>query len=357
MIGRLLGLSALLVLLSLTGGNSAVDHYTPHVNDGFHYYETVVLNGGTGNYSGYTENTWVNGSISVTGIAANGTVNASYQNTDHWVNNQGGGGYPPSSAGKFGFSPRTFVYVNGTDNQTGYTSPVYVWFYMNNSLATGASFDLLNTPFSVVSTNFSYDLGGSRYVATISTEGTGTYQRDDVYGIFTASYTWKSYFDPGTGYIVGYLYTEHDSDSAGDGFTWTDTLFVTQTSYTLTPAAAPPPSSSSPFSNPLVIALIAVVVLVVVVIIVAWAVSRSRRNRPRPLPQHAAPGNIGFGAPAPPPPPYAPMGGASPIHLTPSQQPVPQVVLRETVKVKCQYCGTLIDVTDKVCPNCGAPVN
>jgi hypothetical protein len=348
-------LALLLVVLNVPSSGSPGDHYAPQVGDGFHYYETVVLDDGTGNYSGYTENTFVNGSVGVTGLAANGTANASYQNTNSWRNNQGGSENWESS-GKFGFSPSTFVYVNGTDNQTGYTSPVYVWFYVNNKLAAGGTFYLLNSEMSVISTNFSYDLGGSRYVETIYTEGTGSYQRDDDYGVFTATYTWQSYFDPGTGYIVGYLYTEHDSNGAGDGFTWTDTLYVTSTSYPLVAAAGPPPppaSTAPPFST--VGVIVAIVFVIVLIVIVVWLVARSRRNRPRQLPQHAAAGTIGYSAP--PPPPFAPMGGAPPIHLTPSQQPVPQVVLRETVKVKCPYCGTLVDVTDKVCPNCGAPLS
>lgn len=351
--GRLVGIAVLLTLVALLGlpATAATPaHYTPRAGDDFHYYETVVLNNGQGNHSGYTENTFVNGTVAVTAVAANGTEHASYSNSDSWRNNQGQS-ENWNSAGQFTFSATNFTYVNGTDNQSGYTSPVYVWFYMNSGLQAGASFYLLNSQMSVASTTYSYDLGGSRYVQTISSDGTGSYYRSDDYGNFTATYTWNSYFDPSTGYIVGYQYVEHDSDPAGDGFTWTDTLYVTSTSYTLTPASAPPPSSGSILSDPLVVVLLVVVVLVIIIAVVAWLVSRSRR-RPKQLPQHAAAGAIGYGAP----PPFAPTGGAPPINMTPSGQPVPQVVLRETVKVKCRYCGNLIDVTDKVCPNCGAPL-
>jgi hypothetical protein len=357
MMSRTVGLVVLLVLLALPAAAGVGTAYTPKAGDDFHYYETVVLNDGTGvDYTGYTENTWVNGSVSVNSVLPNGTVNASYQNSDHWINNSGF--YEAwTSSGSFDFSASTWEYVSGTDNQTGYAAPIYLWFLIDNGLPVDAGLYLLNSPMNVVSRNYSYDdLSESRYVATIFTEGNGTYVRDDVYGIFDASYNWKSYFDPSTGYIVGYLYTEHDTNSSsGDGFTWTDTLAVTSTSYPLTSAAAPASSSSSPLSTTLVTVIAVVVILVIVIAVVAWLVSRSRRSRPAPLPRHAAPGTIGYGAP-PPPPAYAPMGGAPPIHLTPSNQPVPQVVLRETVKVKCRYCGTLIDVTDKVCPNCGAPV-
>ncbi len=347
----LLAVLSLLILL-VPGAAALGGHYIPQAGDQFTYYETIVLNGGYGDYQGYTENSFINGSISVTGVLPNGTESASYDNTDHWENNTGSQEHVTSS-GAFTFSATTFLYVQGTDNQTGYTNP-YVWFYMNNSLGVGAQFYLLNSAFNVVSTAYAYERSPGSYVKTIYAEGNGSYQRDDVYGIFTATYNWRAYFDVGTGYIVGYLYTEHDSNSSGDGFTWTDQLGVTQTSYALTPTSAPSTGSSSGVSTTDLVILGVVVLVVVVIIVVAWLATRRRPRPPPRLPQHAAPGNIGYGAP--PPPPFAPGPGAPPVHLTPSGQPVPQVVLRETVKVQCRYCGNLIDVTDKVCPNCGAPL-
>jgi hypothetical protein len=347
---RILGLLLLGLFLCLPGATGLGGHYVPKSGDRFYYSETVVLNNGQGNYSGYTENTAVTGTLGVTGTLPNGTESATYQSSTAWSNSQGQS-QNWNSAGNFTFSANSYLYVNGTDNQTGYTNP-YVWFYMNNSLPQGTTFYVLNTQMSVVSTNYSYDLPGTGWVATIYADGTGSYQRNDDYGIFTATYTWQAYFDIHTGYMVGYLYTEHDADGSGDGFTWTDTLYVTSTTYALT--SAPAQTTGSTLSVPLaILGLIVLVILIVVVVIVVWLVLRSR-NRPKRLPQHAAPGNIGYGAP--PPPPFRPSAGAPPINLTPSGQPVPQVVLRETVKVQCRYCGNLIDVTDKVCPNCGAPL-
>lgn len=346
MIPRILGLVVLGILLCLPSAGAAGGHYIPQTGDRFHYYETIVLNDGMGNYSSYTENTYLNGTVGVTGVLPNGTESASYQNSWSWTNVSGAhatGG----AAGNFTFSAITFYYVNGTDNQTGYTNPS-VWFYMNNMLGVGDTFTVLNTPMTVESDNYSYDLPGTGYVATIYAQGSQSYTRDDQYGDFTATYTWKMYFDLHTGYIVGYLYTEHDTDGSGDGFTWTDTLYVTSTTYALTPAQAPAASTPIPWAL-----IIGLVVLLLVILLVVWLAIRAR-NRPKRLPQHAAAGNIGYGAP--PPPPFSPMRGPPPINLTPAGQPVPQVVLRETVKVQCRYCGNLIDVTDKVCPNCGAPL-
>ncbi len=340
----LLGAALLLVPTVGAAPSASANHYLPHAGDRFAYSETIFVANGTGDYSGYTDAGYYNGSISVTSVAPNGTANASYAAAGTYSNSDGTH-YAWSEAGAFSFSGVSFLYVNGTDNQTGYVDPT-VWFYMDASLTKGATFELLNTPMTVVSTNVSYRDSESPtgYVATIFAEGNGSYERDDSYGQFAATYTWKEYFDPATGYVVGYVYSEHDSDGAGDGFTYIDTLTDTSTSFPLTPAAAPP-SSPSGTSSPsefdlLLIALVVVVVIVVVVIVIALA-----RRRP-PLARHpttAVPGQM---------PPYAP----APLHLVPGDQPaVQQVVIRETVMVPCPYCGTLMDATVTVCPKCGAP--
>nr|MDO8117909.1 hypothetical protein [Candidatus Sigynarchaeota archaeon] len=37
---------------------------------------------------------------------------------------------------------------------------------------------------------------------------------------------------------------------------------------------------------------------------------------------------------------------------TPHQQPAERVIIREIVKVKCPYCGHLVENTESTCPNC-----
>jgi hypothetical protein len=348
-LAALAAVAVLLVGLGL-GAPGASAHYLPQANDRFAYTETVVLTNGQGNYLGYTEATYTNGSITVTSVHDNGTENASYQSSWHYVNNSGGNSLG-SEKGNFTFSADTFRYVKGTDNQTGYSNP-FVWFYMNDSLASGGSFYVLNTPFQVVSTNVSYPIATSStgYVRTIFTEGNGSFQ-DVVFGAFNATYNWKAYYDPATGYIVGYVYTEQDTDGSGDAFTLTDTLAVTSTSYALTPATAPPPppASSGSSSDGTTVAIVVVVVIVVLLLIVVIVAAR-RRSR---LARHSVRGSVAYDPARPMPPPAAP---AAPLNFGPVAQPsVQQVVLKETVKVNCRYCGTLIDTTATVCPNCGAP--
>ena len=336
------------VLLPGAARAAPISHYIPMVRDRFDYHETITVANGVGNYSGYTENGTYTGSIAVTGVLPNYTESADYLSAGTWSDSAGKNG-TWSENGSFTFSAATFHYVRGTDNQTGYVDP-YVWFYMNNSLSNGSTFELLNTPMTVVSTDAPFPVPFLRtgYAATIFAEGNGTYERDDSYGLFNASYQWKAYFDPGTGYVLGYLYTEKDTNGAGDGFTYTDSLADMAVTFELTPTAPPAPSTSSTSSggNSLLLVAIIVLVVVIVVVIVLVAVWSRRRSRAR-LPRHpssAIPGTL---------PSYAPPPS---VNLIPRDQPpVQQVVIRETVKVPCRYCGTLIDSTATNCPNCGAP--
>ena len=342
-----LGAVALLLLLSAVPGTAhpgAV--YLPHSGDGFSYRETVVVDGQGGNYTGYSEETWINGTESVTAVGAGTVDSAHYTTADHWADNQGDSS-SWTSAGDYTFNATNRTYVNGTDNQTGYTPPVRVWFYIDNTAGTGATFYVLNTQFRVDGTNVSCPLALSPtgYVATIEATGSGAFERDDSYGIFNATFDWTEYFDPGTGYIVAYQYNEEDTNGAGDRFSWTDTLAVTSTTYALTSASPPATSSPGLTLSPLVLLAIALGVIVVVVIAVI-ALARRARRAPS-LPRHSGTGRVDYQ----PGPGMAP----PPVRLTPGGQPaVQQIVLKETVKVNCRYCGTLIDTTATVCPNCGA---
>jgi len=335
------------LIVPSTAMASGASHYVPQPGDRFAYSESVLLTNGRGNYSSYTEEGYYNGSITVTGVQSNGTENASYQSAGIYQNSLGQE-YPWSEAGSFTFSAVTFLYVQGTDNQTGYVDP-YVWFYIDNGLARGSSFSLLDTAMTVVSTDdaFPLALSSTGYVSSIFAEGNGSYLRNDAYGVFNAVYNWKAYFDPGTGYILGYVYTEVDSDAAGDGFALTDTVTDTQTTFALTSTTAPSSGSTSgstllPWT--LVVGLV-IVAIVVIAVVIAVVVARRRRGH-RAIPQHpSAPARGTMPTYAPPPP----------VNLIPRDQPpVQQVVIRETVKVPCQYCGTLIDSTATVCPRCGA---
>jgi hypothetical protein len=316
---------------------SASAGFAPHTGDHFSYHEVESLGNGTGSYAGYSERTVVNGTEQVNGVSGNGTVSAYYSYSWTWGNSTGST-LSGSQSGNYTFSSATFFYVNGTDGQVGYVNPA-VWFAMNSSIPKNGTFYLLNTQMTIMSRNYSYYLPSQdRKVAVIFAQGTSNYLRNDQYGKFAAKYTWNAYFDPSTGYIVGYSYVEHDTNSSGTGFTYTDNLYVTSTSYPLAAAG----STSTPASNDSTEYVGYVVVALVVVIVGVLIYALSRRSR-RSLPKHSSQQ-----------PPSAPP--SPPIVLTPREQPpVQQIVIKEVVKVNCKFCGTLIDSTAEICPHCGAP--
>jgi hypothetical protein len=329
--------------------------YVPHGGDHFSYYEVTNLGSGTGDYIGYSEQATYNGVETMTDVNADGTVSAHYSYSYTWSNSTGTTetGNP---SGDFTFSPATFLYINGTDDQIGYVNPT-VWFVMDNSIPVGGTFSLLNTQMTVISENYSYFLPSqNRNVNVIFAQGQSSYDRNDIYGQFSATYTWKAYFDPSTGYIVGYSYSEQDTNNSGTGFTYIEELYVNSTSYPLTAAAASNPTgTTSPVAsnpgggtpNPTQYSTFIVGIFAVIIVIAILIYIFSRRSR-KTLPKHP------YQQPYQPQP--SPQGPPPEnIDLTPKQPPVQQIVIKEVVKVKCRYCGALIDSTVQTCPVCGAP--
>ena len=346
-LGRLakgLLLAALLLSMSAIGVRPATAN-SPQKGDSFNYSETIVVNNGQGSYTGYSDQTTVTGAEqvnSVSGATASQSFSFSYQ----FTNNQGSS-TSHASSGAFTWTASDYTYVNGTDNQVGYSKPIYVWFAVNPILPVGGTFYSLNTQFTVLSKNYSYHLAsqGGRYVQAIETKGTGEYQRNDDYGTFTASYTWFEYFDPTSGYVIGYSYLEQDSgqyQGQPGSFTYNDTLYVTSTSYALAAAAPPPPPGFSLSSLSDYLVYIGVVVALVI-LVAAVVVGRRRRGR---LPKHSQV-----------PPTQSPAGSAQPwgSSIDLGSKPPEQVVIRDVAKVNCRYCGTLIPTTADRCPYCGGP--
>jgi hypothetical protein len=322
----------------------AVPGYAPHQGDYFNYYDVINLNNGTGAYYGYSEHETVNGIERMNHVYANSTVASNYTYTWNWSNSSGSV-QSGTTKGNFTWSWNSFQYVKGNDSQTGYVKPLYVWFYMDNTTQTGATFHFLNTPMNVTSTGYSYFLASqNEYVKAIAGQGNGGFYRNDVYGQYSAHYAYTTYYDPLTGYVIGYEYIEQDTGSYRGQpatFTWADALYVTATSYPLTAVAAPPSNSGSILVY-ILVGLLVLIAIIIIIAIIAIAVSRRRRRLPKHLSFQQAPQQY----PQQPPPQ---------INLTPKEPPVQQIVVKEIVKVKCKYCGALIDATVQACPFCGAP--
>lgn len=342
---KIIPLIVTVIVLSLSLASTpshASARYVPKAGDYFNYHEMIDVNNCQGNYCPYSDQTVTDGGETMNTAYPNSTVASHYGYT--WsFSNSSGYHSTGSPKGNFTYSSNTFYYLKGTDNQTGYVNPT-VWFYIDNTVPKSGTFELLNTQMTVLDTNASYQLASqSRYVQSIHGQGSSSYQRNDSYGHFNAAYTWDAYFDRTTGYIIGYSYVEHDSDNSGNGFTFTDTLYVTTTSYSLATAAAPPASNTGLSSLLYLIIGIAVIAFIIIIIVVIAVIVRRRAR----LPQHAYDYSRM-------PSPYAPPAPQN-IDLEPKQQPAEQVVIREVAKVKCKYCGALVPTTATVCPVCGGP--
>jgi len=328
----------------------SVSAYDPRKGDYFNYSETVTVSNGQGSYTGYTDKTQTTGTEQMNSISGS-NVSASYSYTAQFSNNQGSS-TSNSSSGNFTWSSSSFTYVSGTDDQVGYSKPTYVWFVMDPSLPMGNTFYVLNTQFTVLSNDYSLQLPteGNQYVQTIQTKGTGEHQRNDEYGVFNATYTWYAYFDPSTGYIVGYNYVEQDNgeyQGQVGGFTYTDDLYVTATSYPLTPTNVSSNGNGNTTGSVTNVSanlagLAPYLVAVIIIVAVGVYVATRKRSKDKSLPKHS---------PYVPPPAASSEPWESKIQL--GSAPPEQVVIRDVAKVKCKYCGTLIPTTAETCPYCG----
>lgn len=338
--GRLAaGMVLFMLATSVLANVGRVSAYSPSQGDTFSYSESIVVNNGQGSYTGYSDQTLVSGTETMNAVAGN-NVSTRYSFSFQFSNNQGNV-TTSSKSGGFVWSSSTYQYVQGTDNQAGYTPPIYVWFAINPSTPAGGRVVLLNTVASVASTGASFQIPSTgNWVQAIHVHGTGSYQRDDTYGVFTATYTWDAYFDPTTGFIVGYNYVEQDSgqyQGNPGSFTYTDDLSVTSTSYSLTPGTAPPASYFG-----LDLGTLVGIIALLAAIVVGASIYAVRRNRGKEsIPEHS---------PTPPS-----MGSPTRSTIDLGSKPTQQVVIRDVAKVNCKYCGTLIPTTADTCPYCGGP--
>jgi hypothetical protein len=319
-----------------------VSAYSPRQGDYFDYSEAITVNNGQGSYAGYTDQTRATGMEQMDSLKGS-AVSTSYSYNYEWSDNQGDSTSMIRTSGEYTWSLSNYTYVNGTDNEVGYSKPTYIWFFMNSSLPVGSTFFSLNTRLTVLSKNYSLQLPteGNRYVQTIETEGTGQYQRNDEYGVFNASYTWDEYFDPVTGYIVGYNYVEQDNGRYGS-FAYIDNVYVTSTNYALASTSAPSAKSTTGLQSYLGY-LLALALVIFIIVIALYVMTRRRRRES--LPKHSPTPYT------PPTPPSAPWESKVDLGSKPPQQ----VVIKEVAKVNCKYCGTLIPTTADKCPYCGGP--
>lgn len=346
-------LFAVLILLLMVGLSftavSSQNSVSVSKGEYFQYRELITVSDGKGNYSGYSCNIWINGTETVTGLSTNASVDMHFNYSCAIISTSGNYNNPHMADGTFNFSSVSCNYINGTDNETGHDHS-HVWFYVRPTVEKGNQTSLLGTPMSVASNSYNYTPTGEQTsINTIYLAGSGTCVRDDSLGHFNADYTWKAYFDHASGFIAAYVYTQTDTDNSGNGFTCTNSLYVSHSSYGVNINEVTPVSHVSTGSPafPYIDLFLIIAFIFVALIVVAVAVSRGKTNK---LKQHSSDSS-----------------GVSMKHehsdnennikpeADPEQKVTEQVVIREIVKVKCQYCGALIDSTVEKCPFCGAP--
>jgi ribosomal protein S18 acetylase RimI-like enzyme len=213
-------------LLPLGIGRAAV----PTSGTNFTFQDNYQITNGGGNYSGYSESQNAQYHYTVLSIVGdNVTVNGSgsYQ----WTNSTSSGS--GNWAETFAFSAVTRLYTSGFDVLGSYPN-ASVWFWIPTGLSEGQGVRILDTNFTVVSLASTVWLTYFPPVPRIGVElmASGSYTRDDVYGVYTATFTDRYWFDPTSGFVIGEYYTEQDN-GAGGSFDYDEQLFVTQASYPL----------------------------------------------------------------------------------------------------------------------------
>ena len=197
----------------------------------FAFDYNIYLSNGVGNYSGYTEQTIESYRYTIQSVVGN-NVTVYGHGTWTYSNNSGGnlaGGWTET----FSFSSANRTYLWGFDVNGTYTNPS-VWFWIPTPESVGSTVRILSSNYTVKSLDSDIWYGFPPAPRSgIQLEAFGSYLRTDEYGFFHANWQDDYWFAPSTGLVIAEQYTEHDSNSGGDGFEWQEQAFVTSSSYAI----------------------------------------------------------------------------------------------------------------------------
>lgn len=205
---------------------------SPTTGQYFEFDDNTYLTNGQGNYSGYSEQETAHYRYTVQSVAAD-NVTLFGSGDWSWTNST----IAPVNgnwAATFSFSTTTRLYTQGFDVLGQFTRP-YVWFWVPSGLKVGQIVPILDDNLTVVSLSSTVWLGNFPPTPRVGVElqSTGAFVRNDVYGLFDASYTDRYWFDPATGFVIAEYYDETDSASQG-GFEWQEQVFTTTASFPIT---------------------------------------------------------------------------------------------------------------------------
>jgi GNAT superfamily N-acetyltransferase len=206
---------------------------TPSTGDFFEFDQTSKVNNGNGAYFGYEETTQSHYRYTVSSVSP---TQATVQATGSWTfSNSTGASYPGSDSYTPVFSLSTRVYIAGYDVHVADPANATVWFWISLPVSLGQVIQVLDEDLTVQSLSATYWIGAVPHSA-ILLEGKGAYTRNDVYGVYTATYADQYYYDPNTGFIVAEQYTEQDEGTwqgQPASFTNSTSLAVTASSYAI----------------------------------------------------------------------------------------------------------------------------
>ncbi len=207
---------------------------TPQVGNFFEFDQTTTVQGQSGYvYSGYSETTQSHYRYTIESVVGDSVT---VQGSGSWSysNNLG-----QSSSGNTPYNPMfslsTRRYLSGIDVNVSDPAAATVWFWISVPVTVGQGMQILDEPMTVTSTAATYWIGALPHTAVLL-QGHGQYDRNDVYGTFSANYTDEYYYDASTGLVAAEKYSEFDDGVgayAGDSFVNTTTLTVSASSYTL----------------------------------------------------------------------------------------------------------------------------
>ncbi len=201
---------------------------TPHQNDFFEYDYNVIVDEGVGWYAGYAETMHSHSRydiVSVDGdlITVHRTGSWSFTATDgsnnwHLIDSQ------------FTFDSSTRKYVGANDLDFATIDPT-VWFWVKTPLVVGDNVQVLDEMLAVTNVDSTTWLGLVPHKG-VALENSGSYNRNDVYGQFYATFTDVYHFDKESGIILSERYMEQDVNGA-DGFRYREEITFTASSYSI----------------------------------------------------------------------------------------------------------------------------
>jgi L-amino acid N-acyltransferase YncA len=207
------------------------DAHTPSQGDYFTYHSEEVVENGDGAYYGYHDKTVADGRYEIYSVAAN-SVSVHY----NWAWKYTSDTELSKSDSRndyISFSPGTRDYLTGFDLDEPVGQPRCIWFWIDPDVGVGEYVRILDKQFTVTARDI---MIWTNWLPVKCIELTfyGSFARNDAYGDFSASYTDRFYFDPGSGYIIAERYTEQDSgffEGAAASFDWKFNFDVLDSSY------------------------------------------------------------------------------------------------------------------------------